>query len=209
MATAKGNLFVVSAPSGAGKTSLMRALEQRLNATQATVAFSVSTTTRTPRPGEEDGVDYHFVSQADFLEKREQGEFLESAQVFDNYYGTSQASVNASLEQGLDVILEIDWQGAEQVRKATRCIGVFILPPSKTELEKRLRGRGQDSDEVIARRMQDAGSEMSHWAEFDFIVINDDFDTALEQLLSIFQSQRLRQANQAAAQHSLIESLLN
>lgn len=209
MATAKGNLFVVSAPSGAGKTSLMRALEEQLNAEQQTVAFSVSTTTRTPRPGEVDGVDYHFASKEDFVAKREQGEFLESAEVFDNYYGTSQATVNASLEQGLDVILEIDWQGAEQVRKATDCIGVFIFPPSKTELESRLRGRGQDSDEVIARRMQDAESEMSHWAEFDYVVINDDFDTALAELLTIFRSQRLRQPNQAAAQSALIESLLN
>lgn len=209
MATAKGNLFVVSAPSGAGKTSLMRALEEQLNAEQQTVAFSVSTTTRTPRPGEVDGVDYHFASKEDFVAKREQGEFLESAEVFDNYYGTSQATVNASLEQGLDVILEIDWQGAEQVRKATDCIGVFIFPPSKTELENRLRGRGQDSDEVIARRMQDAESEMSHWAEFDYVVINDDFDAALTELLTIFRSQRLRQPNQAAAQSALIESLLN
>ena len=209
MATAKGNLFVVSAPSGAGKTSLMRALEEQLNAEQQTVAFSVSTTTRTPRPGEVDGVDYHFASKEDFVAKREQGEFLESAEVFDNYYGTSQATVNASLEQGLDVILEIDWQGAEQVRKATDCIGVFIFPPSKAELESRLRGRGQDSDEVIARRMQDAESEMSHWAEFDYVVINDDFDVALAELLTIFRSQRLRQPNQAAAQSALIESLLN
>ena len=209
MATAKGNLFVVSAPSGAGKTSLMRALEEQLNAEQQTVAFSVSTTTRTPRPGEVDGVDYHFASKEDFVAKREQGEFLESAEVFDNYYGTSQATVNASLEQGFDVILEIDWQGAEQVRKATDCIGVFIFPPSKAELESRLRGRGQDSDEVIARRMQDAESEMSHWAEFDYVVINDDFDVALAELLTIFRSQRLRQPNQAAAQSALIESLLN
>lgn len=209
MATAIGNLFVVSAPSGAGKTSLMRALEERLNADRPTVAFSVSTTTREPRPGEVDGVDYHFASKEDFVAKRSQGEFLESAEVFDNYYGTSQASVNANLEAGLDVILEIDWQGAEQVRKATDCIGVFIFPPSKAELESRLRGRGSDSDEVIARRMRDAESEMSHWAEFDFVVINDDFDTALEELLSIFRSQRLRQPNQAAAQQALIESLLN
>lgn len=209
MATAKGNLFVVSAPSGAGKTSLMRALEQQLNAEAPTVAFSVSTTTRAPRPGEQDGVDYHFVSKDDFEAKRDQAEFLEFAEVFDNYYGTSQAIVNASLEQGLDVILEIDWQGAEQVRKATDCVGVFIFPPSKSELENRLRGRGQDSDEVIARRMRDAESEMSHWAEFDFVVINDDFDVALDELLSIFRSQRLRQPNQAIRNGSLIESLLN
>lgn len=210
MSKAIGNLFVVSAPSGAGKTSLMRALEQQLNAQRKTVAFSVSTTTRAPRPGEVDGVDYHFASKADFVALRDKGAFLESAEVFDNFYGTSQNSVNASLEQGLDVILEIDWQGAEQVRKAAPdCIGVFIFPPSKPELESRLRGRGQDSDDVIARRMRDAESEMSHWSEFDYVVINDNFDVALAELVSIFVSQRLKQPYQSQAQAALIAQLLN
>lgn len=210
MAKAKGNLFVVSAPSGAGKTSLMRALEQQLNAERQTVAFSVSTTTRAPRPGEVDGVDYHFASKADFVSLRGEGAFLESAEVFDNFYGTSQSTVNASLEQGLDVILEIDWQGAEQVRQAAPdCVGVFIFPPSKPELERRLRGRGQDSEDIIARRMRDAESEMSHWTEFDYVVINDDFDQALAELLTIFGSQRLKQRYQARAQGALIAQLLN
>lgn len=208
-AKAKGNLFVVSAPSGAGKTSLMRALEQRLNAAEATVAFSTSTTTRAPRAGEVDGVDYHFVSKAEFHQQREAGAFLESAEVFDNFYGTSQASVEANLSKGLDVILEIDWQGAEQVRRtAADCVGIFIFPPSKTELETRLRGRGQDSDEIIARRMQDAVSEMSHWSEFDYLVVNDEFDLALDELASIFITQRLKGSRQAVASKALIESLL-
>jgi len=207
---AKGNLFVVSAPSGAGKTSLMRALEQRLNAALApTVAFSTSTTTRAPREGEVDGVDYHFVSKEDFHTQREAGAFLESAEVFDNFYGTSQASVEANLSQGLDVILEIDWQGAEQVRRAAPgCISIFILPPSQPELESRLRGRGQDSDDIIARRMRDAVSEMSHWNEFDYLVVNDDFDQALDELNSIFIAQRLKASRQAVTHQALIESLL-
>lgn len=208
MSQYNGNLFVVSAPSGAGKTSLMRALEEHLNAAKQTVAFSTSTTTREPRPGEVDGVDYHFVSKQEFAKQREASAFLESAEVFDNFYGTSQALVEKSLSQGLDVILEIDWQGAEQVRKAAPdCISIFILPPSKAELESRLRGRGQDSEEVIARRMQDAASEMSHWTEFDYLVVNDDFSVALGELASVFISQRLLTTRQLRAKKTLIGSL--
>ena len=205
---AKGNLFVVSAPSGAGKTSLMRALEEHLNATKQTVAFSISTTTREPRPGEVDGVDYHFVSKQEFAKQRDASAFLESAKVFDNFYGTNQALVEKSLSQGLDVILEIDWQGAEQVRRAAPdCISIFILPPSQAELESRLRGRGQDSEETIARRMQDAVSEMSHWTEFDYLVVNDDFSIALGELASVFISQRLLTTRQMCAKKTLLGSL--
>ncbi|MBD3618974.1 MAG: guanylate kinase [Chromatiales bacterium] len=201
----KGTLYVISAPSGAGKTSLVRALVARLDG----VAASVSHTTRAMRPGEEDGVHYHFVDRACFLKMVEAGDFLEHAQVFDNYYGTSQQAVEDQLRAGQDVILEIDWQGAEQVRRLMPdCETVFILPPSREELERRLRGRGQDGDEVIARRMRDAVNEMSHYPEFDYLVINEVFEEALDELQAIFVANRQRLARQQAEHEGLLRALL-
>jgi len=170
----RGTLFIFSAPSGAGKTSLVKALLQAMDG----IEVSVSHTTRPPRPGEVDGVDYHFVDVPTFEKMVAEGAFLEHARVFDNYYGTARSSVEARLQAGVDVILEIDWQGARLVREQ-------FLPPSREALEVRLRGRGQDSDEVIARRMRDAVREMSHYAEFDYLVINDDFEVALGELRAI------------------------
>ena len=201
----KGTLYVISAPSGAGKTSLVRALVEQLDG----VAASVSHTTRPMRPGEEDGVHYHFVDRECFLKMVEDGDFLEHAQVFDNFYGTSQSAVEAQLKAGQDVILEIDWQGAEQVRRLMPgCETVFILPPSREELERRLRGRGQDSDEIIARRMRDAEAEMSHYPEFEYLVINEVFDEALEELKAIFLANRQRLARQQAEHEDLLRALL-
>ena len=180
---ATGQLFIISAPSGAGKTSLVNALIEML----PDVVVSVSHTTRTKRPGEIEGKDYFFTTVEKFAAMASNGEFLEDAKVFDNFYGTSQASVQQQLDQGLKVILEIDWQGAEQVRDRIQdTISVFILPPSKTELENRLRTRGQDDDEVIARRMREAISEISHYDEFGYVVLNDDFDSALQELVELF-----------------------
>jgi len=180
---ATGQLFIISAPSGAGKTSLVNALIEML----PDVVVSVSHTTRTKRPGEIEGKDYFFTTVEKFAAMASNGEFLEDAKVFDNFYGTSQASVQQQLDQGLKVILEIDWQGAEQVRDRIQdTISVFILPPSKIELENRLRTRGQDDDEVIARRMREAISEISHYDEFGYVVLNDDFDSALQELVELF-----------------------
>ena len=178
-----GQLFIISAPSGAGKTSLVKALLDLL----PDVVISISHTTRTMRPGEVEGKDYYFTSVENFTSMIEQEEFLEYAKVFDNFYGTSKSSVQRQLDQGFKVILEIDWQGAAQVRsrmKETKSI--FILPPSKAELEHRLRDRGQDSEDIITRRMKDAISEMSHFDEFDFVILNDDFDRALQELVTLF-----------------------
>ena len=179
---AKGTLFVFSAPSGAGKSSLARALID----SEPSLATSVSHTTRAPRPGEEDGVHYHFVDQDTFHKMVENDEFLEHATVFDNSYGTSQQAVQSLLDQDKNVILDIDWQGARAIKqKMDNVKTVFILPPSQEELEKRLQGRNQDSDETIARRMRDAVSEMQHYDEFDYLVVNDDFDLALADLRAI------------------------
>ncbi len=184
-----GQLYIFSAPSGAGKTSLVEAL---LKSTSG-IAVSVSHTTRAMRPGEEDGVHYHFIGTDEFEKMVEAGAFLEDAKVFDNYYGTSQQAVEEQLREGEDVILEIDWQGAQQVRKLMPyAISVFILPPSRDALEQRLNARGQDSAEVIARRMQDATNDMSHYVEFDYLIINDDFDEAVQQLRCIVVAQRQR-----------------
>ena len=200
-----GTLFVISAPSGAGKTSLVKALL----AETENIEVSVSHTTRAKRPGEEDGVDYHFVDHASFEAMVEQGAFLEHAQVFDNYYGTAAANIEAILEQGRDVILEIDWQGAEQVRKLIpHTVNVFILPPSRSALEERLRGRGQDSDEIIQRRMRDAVSETSHYLEYDFLVVNDKFENALVELKSIVISRRCRSQAQVQRLQPLLKELL-
>lgn len=176
-------LYVITAPSGAGKTSLVRAL---MHADPA-IAHSVSYTTRPPRPGEVDGKDYCFVAKPEFVAMRDRGEFLEHAEVFDNLYGTARAQVERFLAAGRPVILEIDWQGARQVRAAMPdCVPIFILPPSRAALEHRLRGRGTDSEAVIARRLRDATADMTHWAEAEFVVVNDDFERALDDLKAIF-----------------------
>lgn len=189
----KGTLFIVSAPSGAGKTSLLK----RLLALDSAIQIAVSHTTREMRPGERDGVDYHFVPQSEFMSMVEAGAFIEHARVFDNYYGTSEAALREQLDQGRDLVLEIDWQGARQVRQRFRdAVSVFILPPDRETLRQRLAARGQDSSEVIERRMQDAVSELSHYPEYDYLVVNDDFEQALRQLESVVISQRLRQAVQ-------------
>jgi len=181
-----GTLFVFSAPSGAGKSSLAKALID----SESTLATSVSHTTRAPRPGEQNGVHYHFVSKDEFTAMVERGEFLEHATVFDNSYGTSQAAVQTLLDQNKNVILDIDWQGARAIRqKMPNVKTVFILPPSREELRRRLQGRGQDSEEVIERRMRDAVSEMRHYDEFDYVVVNDDFEAALTDLRAIINGQ--------------------
>ena len=188
-----GTLFIFSAPSGAGKTSLVKAL---LDCTSH-IGVSVSHTTRAPRPGETDGKDYNFVSVETFRQLIEDNAFLEHAQVFDNFYGTSQQWVESELAEGRDVILEIDWQGAQQVRHLMPdAVSVFILPPSIEALQQRLSGRGQDSDETIARRMRDAQSEMSHYGEFDYLIVNDDFDNALQELRAVVVARRHRLAAQ-------------
>jgi len=200
-----GTLYIISAPSGAGKTSLVKALVEQLEG----VEVSVSHTTRSMRPGETNGVDYHFVGEEQFLAMVGQAEFLEHAKVFDNYYGTAQSAVDQRLEAGADVILEIDWQGAAQVRRLMPLSrSIFILPPSRATLEERLRGRGQDSDEVIARRMKDAVSEMSHFPEFDYLVINDDFEVALSELKAILVANRMLMARQEALHEHLLSDLM-
>ncbi len=205
MHTQTGTLYIFSAPSGAGKTSLVKAL---IESTPGLVV-SVSHTTRAMRPGEVDGVHYHFTDVTSFQKMVELNQFLEHAQVFDNFYGTSQAAIEQQLAQGLDVILEIDWQGARQVRhRIPVTVSVFILPPSRVELERRLSDRGTDSPEVVARRMRDAVSEMQHYAEYDYLVINDDFQLALADLRSIICSERLRLAHQQQAHAELVAELL-
>lgn len=201
-----GTLYVISAPSGAGKTSLVKALIEKTE----NIGVSVSHTTRKMREGEQDGVDYHFTEKAAFEKMVEASAFIESAQVFDNYYGTATANIEAKLKQGEDVILEIDWQGAEQVRKQLPySVNIFILPPSQAALEDRLRGRGQDSDEIIARRMRDAKSETSHYPEYDYLVVNDDFEDALAELRSIVIARRCRYAAQSERIRPLLQELLD
>mgnify|MGYP001818118486 CR=1 FL=1 len=190
-----GILFIVSAPSGAGKTSLLRELvpaDERL-------VVSVSHATRAMRPGERDGQHYHFVTTEHFEQLVGEGAFLEHARVFDNYYGTSEAAVRESLAQGLDVVLEIDWQGARQVRRRfPQAVSIFIAPPSIDALRERLSGRGQDSAEIVERRMADARNELSHYPEYDYLVINDDFATALAELRCLVTAERLREPRQSA-----------
>jgi guanylate kinase len=183
----RGRLFVITAPSGAGKTSLTKALL----AQEPGLKLSVSYTTRAPRPGEQDGREYHFVDEPTFLAMRDRGEFLENALVHGNRYATSRKVITETLERGQDLVLEIDWQGAAQVRKLyPDCIGIFILPPSMEELARRLRGRGQDSDAVIQRRLANAQAEMAHADEFEYRIINKDFDTAKAQLAEIVRASR-------------------
>ena len=204
--TSTGTLYTVSAPSGAGKTSLVNALMERCRG----LRVSVSHTTRPMRPGEEDGVNYHFVSEDAFLAMLERTEFLEHAQVFGNLYGTSSVWVEQQLKCGHDIILEIDWQGAQQVKRLlpdTRSI--FILPPSRQALQQRLSNRGQDDTDIIEARMSAAEAEMSHYVESDFLVVNKDFEQALDELQSIVISQRLRTSRQQEALSDVLHSLLN
>ena len=205
MAASTGTLYIVSAPSGAGKTSLVKAL---LDA-QPQVRVSVSHTTRPMRPGEVDGVNYHFVSREEFLERLEHDEFLEHAEVFGNLYGTSQRWLEQTLSEGFDLILEIDWQGAQQVRRLMpQAKSIFILPPTQEALRQRLTNRGQDSDDVIEKRMREAVSEMTHYVEYDYLVINDDFAHALIDLQAIFRANQLLQAAQQQRFEALLGQLL-
>ena len=198
-------LFIVSAPSGAGKTSLLREL---LSQDQG-LSLSVSHTTRAMRPGEENGVHYHFVEVPAFQELVGQGAFIEHAQVFDNYYGTSEAAVRDQLAAGQDVVVEIDWQGARQVRKRfPEAVSIFVAPPSIEALRERLSGRGQDSEEIIDRRMRDAQAELSHYPEYDYLVINDDFALALQELGEIVRAERLRESRQAIRHAAALSDML-
>jgi len=202
---AEGTLFVVSAPSGAGKTTLVRGLVQD----DPLAMVSVSHTTRPIRRDEVDGEHYFFVEETRFAAMVAGNAFFEHAEVFGARYGTSREAVEANLADGRDVILEIDWQGARQVREQIPgCVGIFILPPSRTSLEQRLRGRAQDAPDVIETRMRQAVDEMSHWDEFDFVIFNDDFETALADLRAILMAQRLRGERQGARHRALIRSLL-
>ena len=179
----RGRLYVIAAPSGAGKTSLLHALMKK----RPGIEFSVSCTTRKPRPGEHDGKDYHFIDRSGFERLQAAGEFIEHANVFGNLYGTRRSVVEAALAEGRDLILEIDWQGARQVREhLPEAVHVFILPPSRAELESRLRKRRSDSEEAIARRLQESVLEMSHWRDFDYVLVNRDFDAALADLEAVF-----------------------
>ena len=200
-----GILYILSAPSGAGKTSLVKALIDA----EPSVRVSVSHTTRAMRPGEVDGVNYHFTSRESFQQMLERNEFLEHAEVFDNLYGTSQRWLEKTLAEGHDLILEIDWQGAQQVRRLMPAAkSIFILPPTQQALRQRLTNRGQDSDEIIERRMREAVSEMTHYVEYDYLVINDDFNTALDDLKAIFRANQLLQAAQQPRHLPLLEALL-
>jgi len=202
---AAGILFIVSAPSGAGKTSLVNALLQR----EPALRLAVSYTTRSPRPGEENGVHYHFVSEERFLAMMGEGAFLEHAEVFGNRYGTAEATVREDLAQGRDLILEIDWQGARQVRERfPAAVSIFVLPPSAEALHERLCGRGQDSDAVIEVRMRAAREEISHYAEYDYLVVNDRFEPALEELACVTRAERLRRNHSQARLQPMLELLL-
>lgn len=200
-----GSLYIVSAPSGAGKTSLLKALLESVDK----LAVSISHTTRPPRPGEQNGSHYHFRDVSTFESMIQANAFLEHAKVFDNFYGTSRQAVEHQLATGDDVILEIDWQGAQLVRKQLpESITIFILPPSVIALRERLQGRGQDSDEIIARRMRDARTDAAHYDEYDYLVINDDFDQALAELRAIFMAERLKTSRQAAGHRQMLDELL-
>jgi guanylate kinase len=201
----RGKLFVIAAPSGAGKTTLVRALMERV----PSLRFSISYTTRKPRPNEQHGRDYFFVDHAEFERMAAAGEFLEHARVFDNYYGTSKPQVESMLTDGDNVLLEIDWQGAQQIRRALpECQSIFILPPSREALEQRLRGRKTDGDEVIARRLRDSIADMSHWSEFDYVVVNDDFARATAELQSIVAGQGESLRRDRSELQTLIRRLL-
>jgi guanylate kinase len=200
-----GALYIVAAPSGAGKSSLVNALLER----EPGIALSVSHTTRPPRPGDRDGEHYHFVNRGVFERMAAEGAFLEHAEVFGNLYGTSRAAIEALLAQGRDVLLEIDWQGARQVRAAMpSCVSIFILPPSRAELERRLRTRASDDAATIARRLADSRGEIAHAADFDYVIVNDQFADALVDLRAIVACRRLRSAEQLRRHGVLIDDLL-
>ncbi|HGY9624073.1 guanylate kinase [Pseudomonas juntendi] len=200
-----GTLYIVSAPSGAGKTSLVTALTKD----DPKIRVSVSHTTRAMRPGEQHGVNYHFVQHEAFKALIEQGDFLEHAEVFGNFYGTSRSALQQTLEQGYDLILEIDWQGAQQVRKLMpEALSVFILPPSQQALRQRLDNRGQDSEAIIEGRMKEAVSEMQHYDEYDYVIINDDFDVALKELKAVFVANRLLLKKQQQRHEALLKQLI-
>ncbi|MBU2712103.1 guanylate kinase [Zooshikella harenae] len=202
----QGSLYIISAPSGAGKSSLVAALVKSV----AQICVSVSYTTRAKRPGEEDGVNYNFITQAEFQQMLTDGAFLEQAEVFGNYYGTSEQWVNAQLANGTDVILEIDWQGAQQIRRLRPdAICIFIVPPSRETLLERLNTRGQDNDEVITKRMAEAEREMAHFVEYDYLIINDEFSQALSELETIVKSQRLKVDKQQLKHEQLLQKLLS
>ena len=199
-----GTLFIVTAPSGAGKTTLVSGLLER----DPLVRLSVSYTTRAPRAGEVNGQHYHFIDVPGFRALRDKGEFLEWAEVHNNYYGTSKRWLEEQIRAGRDILLEIDWQGAQQVRKVfPKAVGVFILPPSVEELERRLRGRGTDSEDVISRRVLGARGEMRHVAEFDYVIINENLPAAIEDLVAVVRASRLRYANQEARQPAFFHYL--
>jgi guanylate kinase len=199
----KGVLLIVAAPSGAGKTSMVKALLKN----DPGIRLSVSYTTRAPRPGEIDGKDYHFVSKDAFLEMASRGEFLESAEVYGNYYGTSQTWIADEIEAGHDILLEIDWQGASQVKRHfPDAVSVFILPPSLSALRNRLNNRGQDNQEVIEKRMAAACDDISHAGEFDYIIVNDDFDQALQDLTAVIKASRLTTPRQSTRLTKLFEA---
>ena len=205
MTHSTGTLYIISAPSGAGKTSLVKALTDA----EPQIRVSVSHTTRAMRAGEVNGVNYHFVEREEFVKMIEHGDFLERAEVFGNLYGTSQSHLQQTLDEGHDLILEIDWQGAEQVRRLMpQARSIFILPPSQEALRHRLDNRGQDSDEIIDGRMREAVSEMSHYVEYDYLIINDDFAVALEDLKAIFRANRLQHNRQQQRYGKLLAELL-
>ncbi|KMN04042.1 guanylate kinase [Pseudomonas sp. FSL R10-1350] len=205
MTHSTGTLYIISAPSGAGKSSLVKALID----IEPQIRVSVSHTTRAMRPGEENGVHYHFVEREEFVKMIEHGDFLERAEVFGNLYGTSQSYLQQTLDEGHDLILEIDWQGAEQVRKLMpQARSIFILPPSQQALRDRLDNRGQDSAEIIDGRMREAVSEMSHYVDYDYLIINDDFAVALDDLKAIFHASRLQQKRQQQRYGKLLAELL-
>ncbi|MCZ8334876.1 MAG: guanylate kinase [Rhodobacteraceae bacterium] len=191
----KGLLLILSSPSGAGKSTLTR----RLMGWDATMRFSVSATTRAPRPGEEDGREYFFRSRAEFEAMVDAGQMLEHAEVFGNRYGTPRGPVEANMREGCDTVFDIDWQGGQQIRNSALgrdVVSIFVLPPSIAELDRRLRGRGQDSDEVIAGRMAKSRDEISHWAEYDYVLVNDDLDATFARLTTILEAERLRRDRQ-------------
>jgi guanylate kinase len=201
----EGNLFIIAAPSGAGKTSLVR----NLLASDENVQLSISYTTRPPRPGEEDGQDYHFVDEATFLHMQAKGDFLESARVYGNYYGTSKSWIEKMIASGQDILLEIDWQGAQQVRRIfPKAIGIYILPPSIEALTERLKRRGQDAEEVIARRLEAAREDLRHVHEFEYVIINQTFAVAATELIAIVTAERLRADKQMARHRQQIEQML-
>lgn len=205
--SARGTLFIVSAPSGAGKSSLIKALFDAHP--HDNMQLSVSHTTRAMRPGEQDGIHYHFVTGQQFRELIDAGAFFEYAEVFGNFYGTSRQAIERQLAAGMDVFLDIDWQGARQVRQLLpEARGIFILPPSRVELERRLRQRGQDSDAVIAGRMAKAVAEMSHYDEYDYLIVNSDFQTAVAELRHIVMAERLLRPRQTAKYSGVIHQLL-